>query len=310
MAQSLTLLNSTAFIRGSFVPFSQANVSIASSPVLYGLAVYTVFSASWNPEHKQLYIFRLKEHYERLVASCRIMDFQSFASMCSFEQFQNHMVDLLKRNKAEEDVLVRVMVFIDELAAGTRMRGLTTALAAYVSPLGEILQRAGVHVAVSSWQRVADNMIPVRAKINGSYVNTSLMKNEALMNGYDDAIALDTAGHVAEGTVANVFIVKNDTLVTPTVSSDLLEGITRDSVMTAAERLHIPVQQRDIDRSELYTAQEAMFVGSSARIVPILSIDRRPVGNGQSGAITERINTYYNELLFGMAEHNWLTTVY
>jgi branched-chain amino acid aminotransferase len=310
MSQLLDLETSTAYLRGQFVPFSDANLSIASSPVLYGLAVYTVFSASWNPEHKQLYIFRLREHYDRLVASSRIMDFEDFNARYSYEQFRTHMVELLKRNKVEENVLVRVMVFVDELSAGTRIRGLKNELAAYLTPLGEILPRTGAHVGVSSWQRLADNMVPARAKVNGSYINTALMKNEALMNGYDDAIALDAAGHVTEGSVANVFLVRGGILVTPSNSSDILEGITRDSVLTAADRLHIPTMQRTVDRSELYICDEAMFVGSSARIVPILSVDRRPVGNGKPGTATERLITYYQELLIGMAERNWLTTVY
>jgi branched-chain amino acid aminotransferase len=306
----LTLATSTAYFRGKFVPFADANVSIASSPFLYGLAIYTVFSATYNPEHKQLYLFRLRDHYDRLVNSARIMDFEDFAARYSFETFQDTMQKLIEKNNVHEDALIRAMVFIDELAAGTRIRGLKNEMAVFVYPMGEVMPAAGAHVCVSSWQRTGDNMMPSRAKVNGSYINASLMKNEAIVNGFDEAISLDTLGHVAEGTVANVFIVRGGTLLTPDTSTDILEGITRDSVLHMAAELDIPVIERAIDRSELYAADEAMFVGSSARITPILSIDRRPVGSGQPGPITKRLSEHYSKLQHGLLAHNWLTGAY
>jgi branched-chain amino acid aminotransferase len=310
MSSALNLSNSIAYQRGKYVPFTEATVSIASSPFLYGLAIYTVFSANWNPEHNELYIFRLREHYDRLVTSARIMDFANFADACSFADFENIMLQLLNKNHAREDVLVRVMIYVDELATGTRMHGLKNDLAAFVYPAGEILPRSGARVMVSSWQRTRDNMIPSRAKINGSYVNTSLIKNEALSNGFDDAISLDTSGHVAEGTVANLFFVRGGTLLTPDTSTDILEGITRSTIITSAQRLHISVIERDIDRSELYAMDEAMYVGSSARITPILEIDHRPVGTGKPGATTMRLAEYYHKLQYGEDERHWLTPVY
>jgi branched-chain amino acid aminotransferase len=308
--QSHQLSSSIAYFRDNFVPFSEANVSIASSGFLYGLTIYTVFTATWNEEHQQLYIFRLDEHYNRLVNSARIMDFADFKARYSFEQFKDTMLELLKRNKAKEDVLVRVMIFVDELAAGTKIRGLRNELAVFVYPMGEILPTNGAHVCVSSWVRTADNMMPARAKVNGTYVNASLMKNEALVNGYDDAIAIDAYGHVAEGTVANLFLVRNGMLITPDTSTDILEGITRSSILMMARDLSIPVIERSVDRSELYAADEAMFTGSSASIVPILTIDRRPVGDGKPGPITTRITDHFSELRRGLLEKNWLTSVY
>ncbi len=180
---------------------------------------------------------------------------------------------------------MRATVFVDALIAGTKIHDLPQTLAAYVYPMGNILPRGGVNLCVSSWTRNSDNAIPSRAKVNGGYVNSSLMKNEAILNGYDDAIALDMHGHVTEGTVANVFIVRNGTLVTPDVGADLLEGITRNSVIAIAAELNIPVEQRAIDRSELYVADEAFICGSSARITPILSIDKRAIGTGTAGRL-------------------------
>jgi branched-chain amino acid aminotransferase len=301
--------NSQVFFRGEFVPFAEANVSIASSAVLYGLTIYTVFSVNWNEEQQKLYLFRPKEHYKRLINSARILDFDSFAKEFTYEQFESTMHELLARNQIKEDVLVRVAVFIDELIAGTKIHGLKNSLSAYIYPMGEILPRSGIHACVSSWQRTADNAIPSRAKINGSYVNASLMKNEALLNGYDEAIALDHNGHVAEGTVANLFIVKNGQLITPDDSTDILEGITRSSVIKLAKDIDIPTKQCAIDRSELYIAEEVFMCGSSARITPVLSIDKRPVGNGQIGPVIEKLMKIYDDLQHGKSEdtHNWLT---
>lgn len=272
-------------MRDRFVPFGEANVSVASSPVLYGLTIYTVFSVNWNDVEKKSYIFRLRAHYDRLINSAAIMDFDSFATAWPYEKFEATMLDLIHRNHVQEDVLVRVTVFVDALIAGTKIHGLPHVLAAYVYPIGQILPRNGVNLCVSSWTRTSDNAIPSRAKVNGGYVNASLMKNEALLNGYDDAIALNSRGQVAEGTVSNIFIVRNGVLITPHVTSDILEGITRASIITIARELGIAVEERAVDRSELYLAHEAFLAGSSARIIPILSIDKRMVGRDNASKI-------------------------
>jgi branched-chain amino acid aminotransferase len=300
------------FMRDGLVPFKDANVSIASSPVLYGLSIYTVFSVNWNADEKKLYIFRLKDHYTRLVNSAKIMDFNKFAAAWPYEKFEATMLGLIRANKAEESVLVRATVFVDALIAGTKIHDLPQVLAAYVYPMGNILPRGGVNLCFSSWTRNFDNAIPSRAKVNGGYVNSSLMKNEAVLNGYDDAIALDTHGHVTEGTVANVFIVRNGTLVTPDVGADLLEGITRNSVIAIAAELNIPVEQRAIDRSELYVADEAFICGSSARITPILSIDKRAIGTGTAGPITQKLSEQYDAAQKGgslATQKSWLLAV-
>lgn len=303
--------NCEVFFRNDFVPFGQANISIASSPVLYGLSVYTVFSLNWNDQDKKLYIFRLKEHYNRLIQSARIMDFDSFEKDWNWEKFEKTMFELVRRNKVQEDTLVRVTVFIDEIIAGTKMRGLKNSLSAYVYPKGQILPKEGIHLCVSSWVRNMDNSIPAKAKINGSYVNASLMKNEALLNGYDDAIALDHSGHVAESTVANLFIVRRGRLATPDTSTDILEGITRDTLIELSAKNGETVEERSIDRTELYKVEEAFVCGSSAGIVPILSIDRRQVGTGKPGSKTLRLMQEYDELQRGHDTRfmNWCQVV-
>jgi branched-chain amino acid aminotransferase len=288
---------SIAFFRDSFVPFSDAKVSIASSPVLYGLSIYTVFSLNWNPKEKKLYVFRLEDHWRRLINSAKIMDFHSFITEWDYKKFEKMVFELVKKNNIQEDALVRVSVFIDALLAGTKIHGLPNSLSAYVYPLGEILPRTGIDVCVSSWIRIPDNSIPARAKVNGGYTNVALMKNEAMLNGYDDAIALNYSGHVTEGTVANIFFVRDSTLITPPIGFDILEGITRDSIIKIASEMKMKVVERPVSRSELYVFDEAFMCGSSARITPVLSIDKRKVGNGKVGKMTGDLIKKYTQIL-------------
>ena len=280
-------------MRDKFVPFEEANLNIASSPVLYGLAVYTVFSFNWNDKKGTGTIFRLDDHYNRLVNSCRIMGFNSFAEIWPFKKFKTTMFELIKKNNPKANSLIRVSVFVDAIIAGTKINGLPIALSAYLYPMGQILPKDGINVCISSWRRNPDSAIPSRAKVNGGYVNASLMKNEAILNGYDDAVALDDHGHVTESTVANIFLIKNGVLVTPGTSADILEGITRDSILKIAEDLKIKTEERTVDRTELYTADEVFISGSSARIIPVVSVDKRAVGKSTIGPITEKLLTTY-----------------
>jgi len=309
-----------AFLRDSFVPFNEASLHIASSPVLYGLAVYTVFSLKWNEKEGKLYAFRFKDHYARLVNSAKIMGFSGangngFAEQWPYSKFEKTMFDLVRKNKIKEDALVRVSLFIDAIIAGTKISGLPVAMSAYAYPLGQILPKSGINVCVSSWRHNPDDVIPNRAKVNGAYVSNCLMKNEALQNGYDDAIALDHTGHVSEGTVANLFLVRKCKLVTPGVSSDILEGITRDSIMALASDLKISVEERQVDRTELYIADEAFISGSSAGVVPILSIDKRPVGlgahAGKPGPLATKLAKAYADAQCGVTKKyaEWIMEV-
>lgn len=303
---------STTYFRNKFVPFEQANLSIASSPILYGLSIYTVFGAYWNDEANQLYAFRIPAHWQRLVNSAKIMDFHKFLEEWDEERFTKTMLELLKNNNVKEDALVRTTVFVDELAAGTKIHGLHNSLSSYVYPMSEILNKKGINMMVSSWRRLGDNVTPARAKVNGTYTNASLMKNEALLNGYDEAVALDEYGHVAESTVANIFIIREGKLITPGVTSDLLEGITRSSVFEIAESIGVDVDERQVDRSELYIADEVFVCGSSAQITPVLSIDKRLIGDGKVGPITSRLTQLHSKIYRGEEPQfmYWLTAVY
>ncbi len=300
-----------AFMRDKFVPFKNANVSIGSSPVLYGLAIYTVFGVTWNEETKKLSAYRLEDHFNRLVNSAKIMDFHGFVETWTYQKFEKMVKGLLKKNGIKEDALVRVSVFIDANLAGTKIHGLKNSISAYVYPLGEILPRKGIDVCISKWTRVSSKAIPVRAKVNGSYVNSALMKNEALMNGFHDAIALDEKGNVCEGTVANLFLVKKGVLVTPSTDYDLLEGITRKSIIQIAKDMGYKTDERTISKDELASFDEAFFCGSSARITPVLSIDKRKIGEGTIGKITGELMVKFDDVIHGrvQAYSSWIKTI-
>jgi branched-chain amino acid aminotransferase len=305
------LQKSTAYFRNEFVPFEAAQLSIASAPVLYGLSTYTVIPVFWNKKTQTLALFRLKDHFLRLQNSCKILAFEDFGQSWDYQKFEATMRQLLIKNDVKEDSLVRVSVFVDDILKGTRMHGLKHSLSAFVYKMTPILPAEGASLMVSSWRRTPDNSVPARAKINGGYVNAALMKHEAVINGFDDAIALDERGHVTESTIANIFLVRDGQLISPGNSADLLEGITRDSVYKIAEALGIPYEQRTIDRSELYLADEILLCGSSMNITPVVSVDHRKIGLGTIGTITKRLTAAYedsghhNKDLFG----DWLTPV-
>jgi branched-chain amino acid aminotransferase len=305
----IDISKSTAYFRDGFVPFDEAKLSIASAPVLYGLSVYTVLPVFWNETEEQLYVFRLEDHFRRLRNSAKIMAFEDFLSDWDLAKFEQMIHDLIKRNKPGRDSLVRVNIFVDDILSGTRMLGLKHSLSAFIYPMMPLLPDTGAKLSVSSWRRTPDNAIPSRAKINGSYTNAALMKHEAVLNGFDDAIALDEQGHVTESTVANIFLVRNGELISPGDSADLLEGITRDTVFGLARHFKIPQERRSIDRSELYVADEIFLCGSSVNITPVIAVDHRVIGSGQPGQLTARLSTAYQSCARHEMElfNNWTT---
>lgn len=307
----LELQKSVSYFRDKFVPFAEANLSIASASVLYGLSIYTVMPVFWNDEKGQLNMFRLEDHFRRLQNSARIVAFDDFLKDWDYQKFQQVIRDLLKKNHVEQDGLVRITIFVDDILKGARMKGLKHSLSVFVYPSAPPFPLSGAKLGVSSWRRTSDNAIPARAKINGSYVNAALMKHEATSNGFDDAIALDEAGHVTESTVSNIFFVRGGKLITPTNSADLLEGITRDTIFKLAGKLRIDYEEKVVDRSELYIADEIFLCGSSMNIAPVVSVDHRPIADGKPGQLTKKLINAYEDLGHGQAGFfkQWLTPI-
>ena len=290
-----------AYFGDGVIDFKDANVSVASSAVLYGLSVYTVFPVCIGEDGAPL-AFRLDDHYKRLVNSARIIGIDTFESAWPEERFRSAVQELFAHNPITEDVFVRATIHVSELLPGTRSRGLKTTLSMFVYEAVSILPEKGSRFKTSVWRRVPDYAIPSRAKVNGAYVNSVLGKQDAIDSGYDDCILLDISGHVCELSAANIFIVRNGTVITPDVTTDLLEGITRKTVLEITRDMHIPTAERTIDMTELYIADEIFACGTSAQIAPVIEVDARFIADGKKGPITARIREAYTNILHGKEE--------
>jgi branched-chain amino acid aminotransferase len=277
----------------------------------YGTAVFEGIRGNWNEEEGQIYLFRMKEHYQRLRKSCRIMliDFPY-----SDEELASITTRLVELSGFREDVYVRPLAYKSSEALGVRLHNLEDDFLIFVAPFGPYLDvEQGARCCTSSWRRVEDTGIPARAKITGIYANSALAKTEANLNGFDEAIMLDERGHVSEGSGENIFVVMDGKLVTPPPSDNILVGITRDTVITLArEELGVETVERAIDRSELYVAEEVFMTGTAAHITPVVEIDHRPVGDGRRGPITARLQELYFQVIRGKHPkyRHWCTPCY
>ena len=291
------LQESTVFFKDSFIAFDEAKLSIASSPVLYGLSVYTVFSV--NKTANGMAVFRLQDHFNRLRESCQIIGIDGFEKTWSYQKFEKVTKELITKNNVTEDVFVRATVHVDAILPGTKSRGLPVSLSMFIYPAHSIMPVEGARLKTSVWRRIPDMAIPARAKVNGAYVNSVLAKQDAIDSGHDDCIFLDIDGHVCELSAANIFLVKKGVIITPDTTSDLLEGINRKTVIELAQELGYVVEERIVDLTELYIADEVFACGTSSYITSIKEIDARTIGNGDTGRITQELASHHNNLLHG-----------
>ncbi|CCC80810.1 branched-chain amino acid transaminase [Thermoproteus tenax] len=292
------------WVDGRIVEDREATVSVLSPTLNYGFGVFEGIRAYWNG--KNLYVFRLAEHMERLLRSARIigMDIPYTA-----EELVKATVETIRANGYREDLYIRPVAFIAKPQIGLDVRGVQASVAIAALPFGKYLKAEGVRAAVVSWRRVHTSMMPVMAKATGIYLNSIMAVLEAKSRGYDEAILLNAEGKVVEGSGENIFVVRRGILMTPPVEDGILEGITRETVITLAGELGIHVLEKSISREELYTADEAFFVGTAAEVTPIVEIDGRPLPRGP---ITERLARKYREVVLGQDEKylGWLTPVY
>jgi len=299
-----------AFFKGEFVPIEEAKVSIMTHALNYGTGCFEGIRAYWNAEEEQLYIFRMREHYERLLHSCQILHIQL---PYDAEELGRITVELLRREGYREDVYIRPLAYKGSEGIGVRLHDLEDHFAIFTVPFGKYLKKDEVRACVSSWRRISDNAIPARAKITGAYINSALARTEAVMNGFDEAILLSQDGHVSEGSAENIFLVREGLLVTPPVTENILEGITRATlIQIAEEELGISTLERPIDRTELYVADEVFLCGTGVQMVAIVEIDHRPVGTGSMGPVTRRLRELYFDIVRGKVEKykRWCTSVY
>jgi branched-chain amino acid aminotransferase len=298
------------YMNGEYIPTEHGVISIRTHAFAYGTGVFEGIRGYWNEEKQQVYLFRLREHYERLLRSGKIMRMKL---PYSIETLIESSVELVKRNDQHEDVYLRPVGYKADQIIGVRLHDLTDHFLLTSEPMGDYVTIGGLRCGVSSWRRIDDNAIPARAKITGSYANAALAKTEALQNGFDEAIMLNHEGHVSEGSAENIFLFQNGELITPAPSENILLGITRDTVIQLAkEELGLTVRERQIDRTELYTADEVFLCGTGAQIAPVIEIDHNLVGNGQTGPIGQKLQDLYFDIVRGKLPKylDWCTPVY
>jgi len=304
------LASLTCLFEGRYVPLGEANVSIMTHAFLYGTAVFEGIRAYWNEEKGELYALKVREHMERIRSSARILLMQDPPSV---EQLTAEALEVLRRNGFRQDAYVRPSFYKSTQAIGVKLHGLEHRYYILAIPFGDYVDTTvGVKIGTVSWRRTADPAIPSRAKITGSYVNPAFSKSEAMLNGFDEALVLTENGHVSEGSAENIFVIRGGVLLTPPVTDDILEGITRAGIMEICAELGLRVVERSIDRSEIYVAEEAFFCGTGAQISPIVEVDRRPVGSGAVGPITKQVKDRYFDIVRGNvpAYAHWVTPVY
>jgi branched-chain amino acid aminotransferase len=300
----------TAFFQGKFVPFADAKIGIMTHAFNYGTGVFEGVRGYWNLRKKQLYILRLKEHFERLQVSALALNIKLKYSL---EEMIKITVELCKRNDYKEDVYIRPLAYKSEEKIGLGLTGIADDFCMFVSPFGAYLDISkGINVCISSWRRIGAQSLPQGAKITGAYVNSSLAKAEALEKGFDEAILLSPEGTVAEGSGENLFLVKNGTLITPPLTEIILPGITRVSLIELAEKeLGVETVERHVKRDELYGADELFFCGTGAQISPIVSVDRKTINDGNIGPVTKKLQDIYFKAVKGDDPKymDWLTAV-
>jgi len=287
-----------AFLRNQFMPLADAKIGVLTQSLHYGTGCFDGIRGNWDSEKSRFCLFRLKDHYKRMLESCRIL---KISLPYSIDDLCRLTVELLAKSGYREDVYIRPLAYKSAANLAIRLHDIEDDFLAVVTTFPTYLDtEKGVRCCVSSWHRVDDNMIPPRGKICGLYVNSALAKTEAMENGFDEAILLTQSGHVSEGTGQNIFLVLGGTLITPPSSDNILMGITRDTVMKlAADKLGVSTIERQVDRSELYVADECFFTGTASDIAPILEIDRRPVGTGKIGPVTAELQRVYAEVILG-----------
>ncbi len=300
-----------AFFRGDFVPLRDANINVMTHGFNYGTAVFEGIRAYWNADEEQLFALELVPHYERIRSSARLLMMEVRQSP---EELAEITVELLRRDGLREDVYIRPIVYKSSETIGVRLHNLDADITIFGVPFGQYIDTdGGIRAQVSTWRRTDDNAIPARGKITGAYVNGALAKSEAQLNGFDEAIVLTADGHVSEGSAENLFIVKGGELITPPVTDNILEGITRRRLMGIARTdLRLEVRERSIDRTELYSADEVFLCGTGAQISPVIEIDRRTIGTGRPGPVSRDLSRTYFDAVRGRlpAYRDWLTPVY
>lgn len=289
-------LSTHAFFEGNIIPWSEAKINIATHGFLYGTSVFSGMRAYWNEEKKKLFVFRPFDHYRRLLNSARMM---AMEIPYDEEGLIELTLNLLRTDHWKQDVYLRPTVYKADMGIGVRLHNLKDEFCMFVMPFEKYVSNdTNAHVTFSSWRRIDDNAIPARGKVAGAYANSALIKTDANRAGFDEALALDNNGHVSEGSAMNIFMVRDNVVITPPVTDNILEGITRRSVIELARNeLGLEVVERSIDRTEVSIAEELFMTGTAAQIVSVTKVDHRPIGIGKMGPITTKLRELFDDVV-------------
>jgi branched-chain amino acid aminotransferase len=300
-----------AFFRGHIVPYSEARVGVLTHALNYGTAVFAGLRGYWNADEEELFVFRPRDHFRRFRESARLLGMDLADTE---DGLSAAVIELLRAELFREDCYVRPLAFYADETVGVRLHNLRPEVSIVAMPYGKYLDNdESLHLTVSSWRRVDDNMIPARGKVAGSYVNSALAKSDAQRAGFDDAIVLTHDGHVSEASAANLFLVRGGVAVTPSITENILEGITRRTVRELLEKeIGIPVVERTVDRTELYLADEILLCGTGVQIGAVTRIDHRAVGAGRMGPVVAELRRVYFDVVRGRRREYraWCAPVY
>lgn len=303
--------NRYAFFKGEIVPIEDAKISVMTHALHYGTGCFGGLRGYWNEEEQQLFVFRIEDHYRRFVNSTRLLHMK-MAYSC--EELVERTLELLRREAYREDIYIRPLAYKSSPAIGVRLHDLDDDVVIFALPFGRYVKNEeGARVTISSWRRVDDNTIPPRGKISGSYANSALIKTDAHLKGFDEAIVLNQDGHVSEGSAENLFIIRDGVAYTPPVSANILEGINRRThIQLLREELGIETVERPLDRTELLLADEVFLCGTGVQMVAVVEIDSYPIGNGVMGPAVTRLRRLFFDMVRGKVPQyrHWCTPVY
>jgi branched-chain amino acid aminotransferase len=303
--------NTWVYHDGEFGRYHDIRLGLMTHALHYGTGCFEGLRAYWNPKQEQLHLLQPAAHFERMRHSANVLRMQLPHTT---EDLVQITLEVLRRNGFKSDTYIRPLLFASSEDIGVRLHNLKHSFTIYAIPFGNYVEvESGIRCMVSTWRRVSDQSLPARAKITGAYANSALAKSEAVESGFDEAIVLTVDGHVSEGSAENLFMYKDGVFVTPPVTDDILEGITRKLIAgMIREELGKELVERSIDRTELYTCDELLLCGTGAQISPVVEVDHRPVGDGRVGEFTQELQQIYFSAVRGESpkHRDWTIPVY
>jgi branched-chain amino acid aminotransferase len=301
-----------AYFEGKIVPFEEAKISVITAAFNFGTGAFGGIRGYWNDEQEQLYLFRVQDHYKRFMNSIKLLGMDLPYQL---DDYINITINLIRKEDWREIIYLRPLAYIaDPIFAGPRFYGVRADFTLFCFPTQSYVSNDdAAHVTISSWGRNDDNALPARGKVTGGYANSALIKDAAVRGGYDEALVLNREGHISEGSAENFFMVRNGELITPPVTENILEGITRRTVLDLArDEMGMQVVERPIDRTEVYICDELFLTGTAAQITAIAKVDNHLVGTGSMGPVVSKLRDLFIAVTRGRVEKymDWVTPVY